>query len=91
MNHADEYKRWCLALWIARDLPSAARKSTPSLRKKRDVDIRSEFIARFEERHGRDPEFKILIADLWKQIRAGQEPVYTGAFEPAQIGRPPNE
>jgi hypothetical protein len=80
-NHHQDYKLWCLALYVARDLPKAKRSESPTgLRGIPDKQIRRSWLSRYEERRGPQPQFRQLVMDLYKQLASGETPEYTGEY-----------
>jgi len=84
-NHHPNYLRWCLALWIARDLPLEYRKENPKNRIT-DKMIRAGFINRYEHKHGNAAELKKAIRDIYTQLQNGIEPKYEGPYSHSTHG-----
>jgi hypothetical protein len=84
-NHHPDYKRWCLALWIARDLPRDMRREnadTPGFKYIGDKQLRRSWFERYEKRRGGpDLVLKGLVTELYRTLTAGGTPEYTGPFQ----------
>ena len=87
-NHSDQYKRWCLAYWLITSLPGQLRRNGEKWMKRADdKKLRRWWLEKHEKRHGKDPDFRLLIVEINKEIMAGREPEYNGPFQPAQRGK----
>ena len=83
-NHHEEYKRWCLALWIARDLPSAVRRKNKDVKwfdKIPSNQLRRSWMDSYEERNGKDIALRSLVTKLYNQLKNGETPKYNGPFQ----------
>jgi len=81
-NHHDEYKLWCLALWLVRDYPREVKRATPRLRMP-DRDLRRIWLERYEGRHGRSQKLRDFMIKIHSTRRDGKDPEYTGPYQPA--------
>jgi hypothetical protein len=87
LNHHPEYVKWCLALWLVRDLVRLTTEQDPKMARLSPVQIRRAWLAKYEERRGsRDVELRATAKKIHQALVSGEVPRYNGPIKLAQHG-----